>query len=107
MKPVKLVFKINGKFMRRFVVLGQRGTQIGDELTIILKLNQLLLVPHLSVGGCSVISCVEDGKIFHFTIKLFKKKKNTDFIFGKAGFAFSCPLKTENHYLSDVRPGRV
>lgn len=62
-KPVKLMFKINRKFMRGFVLLGHNGTQIDDELTVILILKQLLLVHFLSVGGCSLISCVKELKM--------------------------------------------
>lgn len=56
------MFEIDGKLMRRLVLLGQSGTQVGDEFTVILILSQLLLVLLLSVARCFVIRCVEDGE---------------------------------------------
>lgn len=106
-KPVKLMFKIYGKFMRGLVLLGQIGTQVGNEFTVILILNQLLLVFLLSVGRCSVICCLEDGKnniLFNKTIKYWKlctcwvyfKRTNKDLTFGKARVTASSPLKNES-----------
>lgn len=64
-KPVKLLHEVYRKFMRRCILLGESGAQVGDEFTVLLVLMQLLPVLLLSVARRCVLCCVEHGEIFY------------------------------------------